>query len=114
MTTVIEKAVKHFDTIQNTKLQEYFVEEWDTTVYYRPSLTWNEQAKLIDLSTQGKSSEALIETLVMRCLDKDGKHIFTSADRTTIRNSVDPDVIVKIVGRINNTTKSDAEDVEKN
>ena len=113
MTRAIEKAVKHFEGIATGAMQEFYIDEWETTIYYRPTLTWNEQAKLIDLSTQGKSSEALIETIIIRCKERDGSPMFTTADRTTLKNSVDPDVIVKIVGHLNKSASS-LEEAEKN
>lgn len=113
MTRAIEQATKHFDNLINQKLNEYYVEEWDITVYYRTTLTWREQARILDMSTGGKTSDALIETVVIRCLEKDGKPMFTTADRTTLQNSVDPNTLLRIVGAINSTGDT-LEEVEKN
>tara|TARA_R100000951_G_scaffold98612_1_gene88673 strand:+ start:209 stop:553 length:345 start_codon:yes stop_codon:yes gene_type:complete len=111
--SVLQNATKHFNELVQNNLKEYHVEEWDATIYYRPTLTWREQSRILDLTTNGKTSEALIETLIIRCLDKDGKPLFNGPDRVTLSNEVDPAVILKIVGIINNTVVTN-EEIEKN
>ena len=114
MSKVLEKATKHFnDLVQNT-MKKFYVEEWDTTIYFRPALTWREQSKILDLTTSGKTSEALIETIIIRCLDEKGNKMFNGPDRVTLSNEVDPAVIIKIVGHINGTSQIATEDIEKN
>ena len=51
---------------------------------------------------QGKTVEALIESLIVKALDKDGKRIFMDADRINLMNEADPAVIVRVAGQINN------------
>ncbi len=113
MSKVLDKATKHFNDMVANNLKKVYVEEWDETIYYRPTLTWREQSKILDLTTNGKTSEALIETLIIRCLDKDGKKMFNGPDRVTLSNEVDPAVILKVVGVINGTSIP-TEDIEKN
>ena len=114
MTKAIDKAVRHFDSLTSQKLKEYYVKDWDVTVYYRETLTWREQARILDMTTSGKTSDALIETLLVRCLEKDGSPMFTTADRTTLQHSVDPNTLLTIVGAINKTGDMSLEEVEKN
>lgn len=111
--TVLENATKHFQDLVQNNLKEYHVEEWNSTIYYRSTLTWREQSKILDLTTNGKTSEALIETLIIRCLDKDGKPLFNGPDRVTLSNEVDPAIILKIVGEVNSTSV-DNKELEKN
>lgn len=113
MSTVLDKATKHFNDLVQNNLKSYYVEEWDTTIYYRSTLTWREQSKILDLTTNGKTSEALIETIIIRCLDKDGKKMFNGPDRVTLMNEVDPAVILRVVGQINGTAITN-QDIEKN
>ena len=113
MSKVLDKATKHFQDLVQNNLKEFYVEEWDSTVYYRPTLTWREQSKILDLTTNGKTGEALIETLIIRCLDENGKPLFNGPDRVTISNEVDPAIILRIVGAVNGTTVTN-EEVEKN
>ena len=110
---LLENATKHFNELVQNSLKSYYVEEWDTTIYYRTTLTWREQSKILDLTTNGKTSEALIETLIIRCLDKDGNKMFKGPERVTLSNEVDPAVILRVVGVINGTSITN-EDIEKN
>ena len=113
MTKAIEKAVKHYDALVAKQLQCFVVEEWDTTVYYRASMNWAQQSRILDMSSQNKTSDALLETIVVRCLEKDGSPMFSTADKTTLKNSVDPDVLLRIVAKMNSEEPS-LEELEKN
>lgn len=113
MTRTIDRAVKHFDTLVAKKLQHMRVEEWETDIYYRGTMTWAEQSRILDLSSQQKTSEALIETILIRCLDEAGEPLFTKADRTMLQHSVDPEVLLNIVSRMN-ANQPDYEELEKN
>lgn len=113
MTNTIDKAVKHFDDLVSQTLRSFQVEEWDTTVYYRNSMNWAQQSRILDLSSQNKTSDALLETIVIRCLEKDGKPMFTQADKTTLKNSVDPEILLRIVAKMNSEEPS-LEELEKN
>lgn len=98
MNPVLDKAKSHFATIANKGMDSIEVEEWDTTVYWKiGGLNFASQAKVIELQQSGKTAEALVEMLVMRALTEDGKKMFKPAEKTIIMNSVDPNVILKIV-----------------
>ena len=110
----MDKASKHFqEQIENKKLNSYYVKEWDETVYFKPCLTWKEQSQILDLSTSGKTSEALIQTLIIRATDKDGKPLFTKADKVQLENDVDPNVLVNIVAAMNAESVSDVGVIKK-
>ena len=113
MTRTIDRAVKHFDELVSKKLQSIHIEEWDTTIYFRGTMTWAEQSRILDLSSQQKTSDALIETILIRCLDEQGKPLFTKADKTMLTHSVDPEVLLNIVSRMN-ANQPDYEELEKN
>lgn len=104
----MDKASKHFqDQIENKKLNSYYVKAWDETIYFKPCLTWKEQSQILDLSTSGKTSEALITTLIIRACSKDGSPLFTKADKILLENDVDPNVLVDIVAAMNAESVSD-------
>ena len=52
--------------------------------------------------SDGKSSEALCMTLVIRALDKDGKALFQEGHMATLMHEVDPDVVSGIVTQMGN------------
>ena len=111
--SILDKATSHFKSVIENEIQSFRVEEWDETIYFRPTLTWKEQSKILDLTTNGKTSDALIETIIIRCLNKDGSKMFAQPDKVILNNSVDPGILLRIVGAINGTQISN-EDLEKN
>ena len=113
MTKAIDKAVKHYDSLLSKQLDNFYVEEWDTTIYYRSTMNWAEQSRILDMSSQNKTSDALLETIVVRCLERDGKPMFTNADKITLKNSVDPEILLRIVAKMNAEQPS-LEELEKN
>ena len=44
--------------------------------------------------------EALVETLLVKALNKDGSRVFTNADKVVLMREVDPDVIIRVVSAI--------------
>lgn len=96
--SLIDKATAHFEDILAGGLKGPIdVPEWDAKIYYKPSTTMAEEAKIIELTQSGKTTEALVMTLIMRARDEDGKPVFTAADKLKLMRGVDPKVILKIV-----------------
>ena len=111
--SVLDKAQNHFKTIIDSELKEYYCKEWDSKIYFKPTLTWKEQSMILDAS-QKSSADGIIQTLLIRALNKDGSKMFSRADKMILENDVDPDIIVKVVGAINlGSSKLDEEDLEK-
>ena len=68
----------------------------------------------MDLATKGNLVDALVETLIVKAKDANGKRLFTDADRVKLLNEADPAVIIKIAGAINNAKLNiTAEDAAK-
>jgi hypothetical protein len=117
MNKVLESATSHFREKISADMKHIVVPEWnDAKVYFKPSITLREQSRLIELATQGKTVEALVETLIVKARNEDGSKIFTIADKMTFLNEVDPAVIIRVVGEINESTGpiDDVDVVEKN
>jgi hypothetical protein len=60
-----------------------------------------EEAIIIELSQQGKTTEALVVTLIIKAKDKDGKALFDMADKLKLMRGVDPAIILRIVSAMN-------------
>lgn len=91
------------------------VPEWgNTKIYYKPVSTLKEQSKLVELASQNKTVEALVESLVIRARNEDGSKMFGLADRVVLMNEVDPNVIIRIVGEMNRSIDEGEDEVEKN
>jgi hypothetical protein len=89
------------------------VPEWgNTKIYYKPVSTLKEQSKLVELASQNKTVEALVESLVMRARNEDGSKMFTITDKVVLMNEVDPGVIIRIVGDMNKNIEEGEEETE--
>lgn len=114
--SILEKATSHFRNQISGEMKSVKVPEWDTTIYYKTATTLKEEGKILELSQQGKTVEALVEALILRARDVDGKRLFTPMDKVALLNEVDPKVIIRVVGEMNETSEKelDLENAEKN
>jgi hypothetical protein len=112
--SVLQNATKHFADQLTGELKSVTVPEWQTDVYYKPINSFAIESKIIELTQKGKITEALIETLILKALDANGKPMFNKFDKVTLMNEVDPAVITRVVGQINATDSVDFTAVEKN
>jgi len=116
MSKVLDNATSHFREKISGEMKKITVPEWSCDIYFKPTLTLKEQGKLIELASQGKQVEALVESLIVKARNQDGSKMFNFADKAALLNEVDPSVIIRVVGEINsaNDEETDLEKVEKN
>ena len=116
MSKVLEKATSHFREKISAEMKSIDVPEWQSKIYFKTAITLKEQSKLIELASQGKTVEALVESLIVKARNEDGTKMFGMADKVTLMNEVDPQIIIRVVGEINAATDDVAsmEEVEKN
>lgn len=115
MSKVIEKATAHFRNQISGEMRVIDVPEWETKIYYKTATNLREEGKILELSQQGKTIEALVESLIIRSRNEDGTKMFTSADKMIFMNEVDPKILIRIVGEMNSVNLELGEDlVEKN
>lgn len=115
MSQVLSKATEHFRGKLTAELLCITVPEWaDAKIYYKPVSTLKEQSKLVELASQNKTVEALVESLVMRARNADGSRMFNIADRVVLMNEVDPAVVIRIVGEMNRNIEDGDDTIEKN
>ena len=110
--SAIEIVKKQFQARIAGKLNQYHVDEWGMDVYYRNITTLKQEAKIVELSTQGKSVEALVEAVITKALDEDGKPLFTQYDKAALMNEADPAVILKLSRALNGGDLPSVEEVE--
>ena len=114
MSTVLDKAKSHMrDKIGGGLKGPIAVTEWETEVWYKPATTFHQESKVIELQQAGKTVEALVQTLINRALDKDGKHLFRLADKQDLMRGVDPAVILRIIGEMNDEDQYDGDNLEE-
>lgn len=111
MNPVLDNAKAHFSKIANKGMDSIEVPEWDTTIYWKiGGLNFASQSKILEQQQAGKTAEALVDMLIMRALNEEGKKLFKPAEKTIIMNSVDPNVILKIVTAMGQSDAVDDED----
>jgi len=99
--SVITKAKGHFRDQLTGNLNSIEVPEWDTTVYFKNVSTFAQEQKILELHAKGELVAALVETLVQKSLDKNGKRMFSNADKDVLMREVDPNVIIRICTELN-------------
>jgi len=110
----LEKITKHYHREINGDLLKMNVPEWEMDIFYKRTYPFETEAKVIELQSQGKVVDALVESLIQKAIDKDGKKIFDEADRIVLMKEADPNVITKVAGTINNAAlKPRIEDLAK-
>jgi hypothetical protein len=117
MSKVLDSATSHFRSKVSGDMKFVTVPEWgDCKIYFKNVITLKEQSKLIELASQGKQVEALVESLIVKARNEDGTKMFGMPDKKIMMNEVDPNVLIRVVGEINNATgeEEDLEKVEKN
>ena len=114
MSKILEKATTHFRNQISGDMKSIEVKEWECKIFYKSTTSLREQGKILELSQQGKSVEALVESLIIRARNEDGSRMFAPADKATLLNEVDPKILIRIVGEINDVEESTMEEIEKN
>lgn len=112
--TVKQKALAHFKAKLAGNLFKYHVDEWDCDIYYRATANMATEAKIMSLTQSGKTAEALVESILLKALNEDGKRIFTDLDRIELLNQADPQVLIRVAGVLNNANTESIGEIEKN
>jgi hypothetical protein len=97
----VEKIATHYKSAISGDMKMYHVKEWDLDIYYRTTYPFKDEARVLELQTAGKSVEALVESLIVKARDKDGKRLFTDADKVSLMHEADPAVLIKACAAIN-------------
>jgi hypothetical protein len=102
MSEILNKAKAHFREVLSQGLKgPVRVPEWDTEVWFKPAINFQQESKIIELQNQGKTAEALVEMLIIRALDKNGQPLFNKADKPEIMREIDPSIILRIITDMN-------------
>ena len=100
--SITDKISRHYQSAIGGELQKYHCEEWDTDIYFRGTYPLKDESKILELQAQGKTVEALVESIVTKARHKDGKKMFADADKVKLMNEADPMTVVKVASAINN------------
>jgi hypothetical protein len=111
--SILDNVKAHYRSKLSGELQKITVPEWKTDIYYKTAHPFAVETKIIELQQAGKTVEALVESVILKALDPEGKPMFNKFDKNTLMNEADPAVLMRIAAILNATT-SDYEAVEKN
>ena len=111
--SIRDNIKSHFKEKLGGELNKITIPEWQTDVYYKAAYSFAVESKIINLQQQGKTVEALVESIILKSLDPDGKQLFTSGDRNMLMYEADPAVLLKIASELNSGTM-EYEEVAKN
>lgn len=115
MSAALENAKAHFKELLENAWRTLEVPEWGEpgkplVIHFRP-MNLRQQDAIYKHVKEG-SLESLVETLIQRAKDGEGKPLFRSVDRRELMNLVDPAVIERIVSAMADDLS--VEDAEKN
>ena len=115
--SVLEKATAQFREKISGELQFVLVPEWGEPdkplkVYYKPEINFKAQGKILALFKADKDEEAVCQSLIIKALDEDGKHIFKQTDMPNLLHEVDPDIVNRILSEMS-INIDDAEELKK-
>ena len=104
MSTVLKNAQEHFKSKLAVGLNKMSIPEWKTDIYYKPAYSFAVESKIIELQQAGKTVEALVESIISKALNPEGKPMFNRMEKLTLMNEVDPQVLLRIATILNSVT----------
>ena len=78
------------------------------------SFSMRTESKIMALTGQGKTAEALVESIVLKALHKNGDKMFKETDRATLLNEADPKVLIRVATKLNNAGDIAQAEIEGN
>lgn len=112
--SAIERAKGHFKDKLSGELMKFHCEEWEMDIYHKATASLTVENGIMSLQQQGKTAEALVESVISKALNSEGNKMFKSTDRAAFLHEVDPNVIIKIATKLNNANVDTVEDIVKN
>lgn len=112
--TVINNVTAHFKSKLAGQLLSMEVAEWNTTIYYRATSSLRAESYIMGYTQQGKTAEALVETIIQKSLDSEGNKLFKETDRATLLNEADPKVLINVAATLNSASDETIADIEGN
>ncbi len=113
MSKLIDRVSTHYEhVLSKGLLGPIDVPEWDAKIYYRGTTTLADESRVIKLTQEGKTTEALVVSLIMRARDDKGELLFDMGDRIKLMNSADPAVILRVITEMGAAEKEALDDIK--
>jgi hypothetical protein len=104
---------KHFKEKLGGELNKMTVSEWGIDVFYKSAYSFAVESKIIALQQDKKTVEAIVESIIQKALDPEGKPMFHSSDRHMLMFEADPEVLLRMSSVLNGSV-DEYEDIAKN
>lgn len=101
MPDITKNITRHFQSVIGGELDKLRVEEWDMDIYYRKTYSLIDETRIVELQNKGKTVEAMVESLIVKARDKNGKRLFEDAHREVLLREADPSIVLKVISAIN-------------
>jgi hypothetical protein len=107
MSILLEKAKQHFaGVVESAGLRCVEVPEWGEAeqpakLYFKPlsALPIKAYSRLISLGAE-QTVEALVEMLILRCVDSESQLLFKMVDKTEMLREISPVVVCQIIQKM--------------
>jgi hypothetical protein len=97
MSDAINRIRAHFDALAPRKI---VVPEWDNLEIHATPVTLAEHNRIYKGKEDATAYEIVVEVLIVKAKDANGKQLFTIADRPALFNHADPGVVARVAGEI--------------
>ena len=100
MTKAIDNVVAHFDAqeIKKIEVKEWGIEDQPLEIFTKP-LTLQESKKLYKMANGG-DLEVMVYAIITKSLDAEGNKLFTLADKDSLMNKADVEVLSNVATEI--------------
>ena len=110
---LIEKVESHFQEVLANGLQGPIeIPEWEAKLWWKPTTTLHEEAIIMELTQQGKTTEALVMSLIIRARTEDGEPAFAKHDKLKLMRVADPKVVLRVITEMNAMQDEWAEEIK--
>ena len=109
MSKLIDLAVSDFS---NREIRTLEMPEWETTLYAK-NLTLNDKAKWLNRA-DNDTTDYLCYSVIFGVTDEAGESVFDIADKTRLRNNVDPELVSRMANFVLSVPDRAEADREKN
>lgn len=96
---VLAKATQHFKKQLQDNAESMEVPEWETTIFYRP-MNGKQRDSILKFINDGHIFEALVESILTRARDEDGKLMFKPVHKRELMTKVDPKIIERVASEM--------------
>ena len=96
MNEALTKIAAHFDAIGTRKIE---VPEWNLEIFTSP-VTLAERTRIYAGTKGDNDYELLVRILITKARDAEGKPLFTLADKATLLQRADSNVLIRVAAEI--------------